>query len=79
MRVASLNKHVRLGAHDKESRAERKNKEPLKIDVNPDHYVEGASLRHDLVEDLHIMHIPASDTDEGGNVPVQVQQSAHLA
>src|SRR5438093_11760243 len=41
MRVASLEQHVRLGAHDKEGRAERKDEEPLKIDVAPVHHVEG--------------------------------------
>src|SRR5882762_90093 len=78
MRVASLEKHVRLGAHNKEGRAERKDVEPLKIDVAPVHNVEGTCLRHDLVQDVHIMHITASDTDERGNVAVQVQQGVHL-
>src|SRR6266852_5685604 len=78
MRVASLEQHVRLGAHDKEGRAERKDEEPLKIDVAPVQHVEGHRLWQDLVEEVHIMHIPTGDADKCGNVAVQVQQSVHL-
>jgi hypothetical protein len=42
--------------HDKEGRAERKDEKLLKIDVASIHHVEGPSLRHDLVEEIHIMH-----------------------
>src|SRR5271165_662482 len=78
MRVAPLQQHVRLGAHDKEGRAERKDEEPLKVDVGPIHHVEGPSLRHNLVEDVHIMHGPAGDADKRGDVAVQIQQGMHL-
>src|SRR6266566_2944786 len=44
----------------------------------PVHHVEGPSLRHDLVEEVHVMHIPAGDADKCGNVAVQVQQGVHL-
>src|SRR5260370_41760416 len=33
MRVASLEKYIRFGAHDKESRAEYEDEESLKIDI----------------------------------------------
>ena len=78
MRVTSLQKHIRLGAHDKEGGAERKDEEPLKIDVAPVHHVEGPRLRHDLVQNVHIMHITAGDADKRGNVAVQIQQGVHL-
>ena len=78
MRVASLDKYIRFGAHNKEGRAERKDEEPLEIDVASVHHVEGTCLRHDLVQDIHVVHIPTGDADERGNVAVQVQQSMHL-
>src|SRR5271157_1746866 len=78
MRVAPLQQYVRLGAHDKEGRAERKDEEPLKVDVGPVHYVEGSGLGQDLVEEVHIMHGPAGDADKRGNVAVQIQQGMHL-
>jgi len=78
MRVASLDQHIRLSADDEESGAECKNKEPLEINVASVHDVEGACLWHDLVQDVHIVHIPTGDADERGNVAVQVQQSMHL-
>src|SRR2546426_11929055 len=78
MRVAPLEQHVRIGAHDKEGRAERKDEESLKIDVAPVQHIEGPSLRQDLVEEVHIVHIPAGDADKGGNVAVQVEQGVHL-
>jgi hypothetical protein len=56
MRAAPLEQQVRLGAHDKEGRAERKDKKPLKIDTAPVHHVEGPSLGHDLVEDMRLIH-----------------------
>jgi hypothetical protein len=55
-----------------------KNKEPLEISVASVHDVEGACLWHDLVQDVHIVHIPTGDADERGNVAVLVQQSMHL-
>jgi hypothetical protein len=54
-RCAGLAREVRLGAHDKDGRAERKDK-PLKIDTAPVHHVEGPSLGHDLVEDMRLIH-----------------------
>src|SRR5664279_1426589 len=78
MRVAPLQQHVRLGAHNKEGRTEGKDEEPLKVDVGPVHHVEGPSLRHNLVEDVHIMHGPAGDADKRGYVAVQIQQGMHL-
>src|SRR3984885_1125397 len=78
MRVASLDQHIRLGAYDEESGTEGKNKEPLEINVASVHDVEGARLWHDLVQDVHIVHIPTGDADECRNVAVQVQQSMHL-
>jgi len=62
----------------KEGRAERKDEEPLKIDVAPVHHVEGTSLWHDLVEEVHVMHGTAGDADKRGDVAVQVQQRVHL-
>jgi len=78
MRVASLDQHIRLGTDNEESGAEGKNKEPLKIDVASVHDVEGACLWHDLVQDIHILHITTGDADERRNVAMQVQQSMRL-
>src|ERR1700722_15644029 len=77
MRVASLDQYIRLGADNEESRAECKNKEPLEINVASVHNVEGACLWHDLVQDVHVVHIPAGDADERRNVAVQVQPGMH--
>jgi len=78
MRVASLDKYIRFGAHDKEGRAECEDEEPLKIDIASVHNVKRTCFRHDLVQDVYVVHIATGDADERGNVAVQVQQSMHL-
>ena len=78
MRVAPLNQYVRLGAHDEESRAEREHKQALEIDVSAIHHVECARLRHDLVEDVYVVHLAVGNADKRGDIAVQVQQRVHL-
>src|ERR1039458_10805740 len=53
MRVASLDKYIRFGAHDKKGRAEREDEEPLKIDITSVHNVKRTCFRHDLVQDVY--------------------------
>jgi hypothetical protein len=78
MRVASLDKNIRLGAHNKEGRAECEDEEPLKIDIASVHNVKRTCFRDDLVQDVYIVYIATGDANERGNVAVQVQQSMHL-
>ena len=50
----------------------------MEIDVAAIHHVERARLRHDLVQQVYVVHLAISNADKGGNVAVQVQQGVHL-
>src|SRR5271165_538464 len=78
MRVTPLQAEIGFAARDKERGVERKAMEPFKIDVAAIHYVEGAGLDGQFVEDIDVMHLAVGDADEGGYVAAQVQQGVHL-
>src|SRR6516165_12066280 len=42
------------------------------------HHVERAGSRHDLVENVHVVHFAVGNADKRGNVAVQVQHRTHL-
>src|SRR6266566_6354324 len=78
MRVAPLQQHVRLGAHNEESRAEGQPEQPLEIDVAAIHDIEGSRFRHDLVEHVDVMHLAIGNANKRRNVAAQVQQRVQL-
>lgn len=52
--------------------------EPFEIDVASIHYIDGAWLGDQLVEDIHVVDLPIGHPDEGGDTPAQVQERVQL-
>src|SRR5207253_9125243 len=54
--VAALQQDVGFGAHYEEGGAEGEEEEAFEIHVRPVHDVESSGLRHDLVQDIYVVH-----------------------
>src|ERR1019366_5569950 len=57
---------------------ERQPVQPLKVEIPAIHHVEGTGLWRDLIQDVHVMHFAVGNTQEHGDVAMQVDQSVHL-
>ena len=67
-----------LVAYDEEGRAQSEDVETFEIHVAAVHNVERPGLRHDLVEDVHVVHFAVGNADKRGNIAMQVQQRVHF-
>ena len=67
-----------LVRNDKEGRAECEDAETFEIDVAAVHDVECSGLRHDLVEDVDVMHLAVGNADKRWDIAVKIKESVHL-
>ena len=48
------------------------------VEIGPVHHVERAGFRNQHVQDVDVMQLSVGQVDEGGNVPVQVEERVQL-
>jgi hypothetical protein len=65
--VAALQQGVGFGAHYEEGGAEGEEEEAFEIHVQV-HDVESSGLRHDLVEDIYVVHSTLGNADKRGDI-----------
>src|ERR1017187_6096864 len=76
--VAALQQDVGFGAHYEEGGTEREEEEALEIHIGAVHDIESTGLRHDLVQDVYVVHSALGNANKRGDIATQVQQGVHL-
>jgi len=76
--VAALQQDVGFGAHYEEGGAQGEEEEAFEIQVRAVHDVESTGFRHDLVQDIYVVHSTLGNADKRGDIATQVQQGMHL-
>jgi len=69
---------IRLGSCYKETASLVQPMQPGEVEITSVHDVEGARLGNDLVENIHIVHLPIADMDKAGNIATQIEQRMQL-
>ena len=77
-RIATLSLQVRLAAGHEEAAGGMKPKESLEIQVSPIHDIESPGFRHQLVEDVDVVHLAVADVDKCRNIAAQIEQCMQL-
>src|ERR1017187_3846992 len=76
--VAALQQDVGFGAHYEEGGTEREEEEAFEIHIGAVHDIESTGLRHDLVQDVYVVHSALGNANKRGDIATQVQQGVHL-
>jgi len=69
---------IRLGSRYKETASLVQPMQSGEVEITPVHDVERARLGNDLVENIHIVHLPIADMNKTWNVAAQVEQRMQL-
>ena len=67
VRVAAAKENAALGARDEEGAAAVEDVETLEVDVGAIHYVEGAGLWRDRIENVDVVQFSFGELNECGN------------
>lgn len=69
---------VRLRSQDKEAASEMEAMKTCEVEIGTVHHVERVGFRNQHVQDVDVMQLSVGQVDEGGNVPVQVEERVQL-
>src|SRR5260370_41162882 len=76
--VAAVQQDVGVGTHYEEGGTKGEEEEAFEIHIGAVHDIESTRLRHDLVQDVYVVHSALGNANKCGDIATKVQQGVHL-